>query len=100
MNGDPAWTVGDRVGPRDILRPPRQAWRGRAPADAQSGNPRAQIFLLEGVQQRHENPGPGSADRAGLTGALVEALSGILRSGNAGSNTASDHIEVLTRALL
>lgn len=29
-----------------------------------------------------------------------EALSGVLRPGNAGSNTASDHIEVLTRALL
>ena len=30
----------------------------------------------------------------------AEALSGILRPGNAGSNTASDHIEVLSRALL
>ena len=29
-----------------------------------------------------------------------EALSGVLRPGNAGSNTASDHIEVLARALL
>ncbi|MBU2602365.1 MAG: IS1380 family transposase [Actinobacteria bacterium] len=29
-----------------------------------------------------------------------EALAGVLRPGNAGSNTASDHIEVLTRALL
>jgi len=29
-----------------------------------------------------------------------EALSGVLRPGNAGSNTASDHIEVLGRALL
>jgi Transposase DDE domain group 1 len=28
-----------------------------------------------------------------------EALSGILRPGNAGSNTACDHIEVLARAL-
>jgi len=39
------------------------------------------------------------ADRTSLTGQLSQALDGLLRAGNAGSNTAADHIVVLDAAL-
>jgi hypothetical protein len=62
---------------------------------AQSASPAPEI--LDHLVQRRIPPAAGLLDRPEVAGG--EALAGLLRAGNAGSNTATDHVTVMTMAL-
>jgi hypothetical protein len=85
---------------------------GPRPADAGGSSPSPTRLILDIdatlVTAHSEKKGAAGTYKGGFgfhpllcfEAASREALSGVLRRGNAGSNTVSDHIEVLARALL
>ena len=91
------------------IRAARSAARARAWGSAKAAVPRRLILDIDAtlVTAHSEKQGAAGTYKGGFgfhpllcfEATTGEALSGILRPGNAGSNTASDHIAVLDRAL-
>ncbi len=111
-----AWRVLDRVGERELgaLRGVRAAARARAWAAGAGPDLRAELAIdfdatITIAHSEKENaaatwkrtfgfhPLLAYLDRPDVAGG--EALAGLLRAGNAGSNTAADHVAVLDAAL-